>query len=411
MVNVTVAEPAPVDTVAPTVSATPKPGSFTAAQSVTLAASEPATIYYTVDGSAPAAASSRYAAPIAIAATTTLRYLAVDPAGNSSTGALLYTIDSAPPGPGPTIHVNFQPSSASAPAGYLIDAGLVYRDRGNGQSYGWNADNTAQMRDRSSSASPDQRYDTLAYMQRPLNPDAFWEVAVPNGTYVVRVVAGDPAYFDSSYKILVEGVLTVNGTSSSASRWVEGTSTVTVSDGRITIRNAPGATSNKICFVDITPQGPAPIRVNFQPSSSLVPAGYLKDTGLVYGNRGNGQSYGWNADTSAQMRDRNSSASPDQRYDTLAYMQRQPNADAVWEISVPNGTYVVRAVAGDPDYFDIAYRIAVEGVLTVNGTSSSASRWVEGSAAVSVSDGRLTIRSAAGATANKICFVEITPKQ
>jgi len=416
VVTVTVAEPVPVDTVAPTVTATPKPGTFTAAQSVTLVASEPAAIYYTVDGSAPAAVSTRYAAPIAIAATTTIRYLAVDPAGNSSTGLLLYTIDSAPPGPGPTIRVNFQLPSAPVPAGYLKDGGLAYGDRGNGYSYGWNADNTAQMRDRDSAQSPDQRYDTLAYMQRAPNADASWEIAVPNATYVVHAVAGDAAYFDASYGILVEGVLTVNGTSNSASRWVEGTSTVTVSDGRITIRNAAGATANKICFVDITPVAPpppptpTPIRVNFQPSSALVPAGYLQDGGLAYGDRGNGQSYGWNADNSAQMRDRNSPVSPDQRYDTLAYMQRPANPDAVWEIAVPNGTYLVRAVAGDSDYFDLLYRIAVEGVLTVNGTSSSASRWVEGTATVSVSDGRLTIRSAAGTNANKICFVEITPK-
>jgi hypothetical protein len=153
-----------------------------------------------------------------------------------------------------TIRVNFQTASAPVPAGYLKDGGLVYGDRGNGSSYGWNADNTAQMRDRNSAASPDQRYDTLAYMQRPANPDAVWEMAVPNGTYLVRAVAGDAAYFDITYRISVEGVLTVSGTSTSASRWIEGTATVTVTDGRITIRSAAGATANKICFVEITPQ-------------------------------------------------------------------------------------------------------------------------------------------------------------
>src|SRR6185436_19713358 len=53
-------EPAPSDTVAPTVTAAPAPGTFTSAQSVTLVASEPATIYYTLDGTAPTAASARY---------------------------------------------------------------------------------------------------------------------------------------------------------------------------------------------------------------------------------------------------------------------------------------------------------------------------------------------------------------
>jgi glucose/arabinose dehydrogenase len=156
--------------------------------------------------------------------------------------------------PSSAIRVNFQTASAAVPSGYLKDGGLAFADRGNGRSYGWNADNAAQMRDRNSSVSPDQRYDTLAYMQRPGNPDASWEIAVPNGSYAVRVVAGDPSYFDITYKLTVEGVLTVNGTSNSAARWVEGTSTVTVADGRLTIRNGAGATANKICFVEITPQ-------------------------------------------------------------------------------------------------------------------------------------------------------------
>jgi len=91
-------------------------------------------------------------------------------------------------------------------------------------------------------------------MQRPANPDAVWEIALSNGSYAVRVVAGDASYWDIPYQIAVEGVLTVSGTSNSASRWVEGSSTVTVSDGRLTIRSAAGARANKICFVEITPQ-------------------------------------------------------------------------------------------------------------------------------------------------------------
>jgi hypothetical protein len=153
-----------------------------------------------------------------------------------------------------TIRINFQTATAPVPAGYLPDGGLVYGSRGNGQTYGWNANNTPQMRDRNASNSPDQRYDTLAYMQRPGNPDASWDIAVPNGTYSVRVVAGDPSYFGSSFAIAVEGVLTVSGTTTSAARWLDGSSTVTVADGRLTIRNAPGASSNEICFVEITPQ-------------------------------------------------------------------------------------------------------------------------------------------------------------
>jgi len=165
-----------------------------------------------------------------------------------------YTATYQATGTATVIRINFQPSSAPVPSGYLSDTGAVYGSRGNGQTYGWNADNAAQTRDRNSASSPDQRYDTLTHMQLSANPNAFWEIAVPNGTYSVRVVSGDPGYYDSVYRVNVEGVLTVSGTPSSGVRWIEGTSTVTVSDGRLTIRNGSGATNNKLCFVEITKQ-------------------------------------------------------------------------------------------------------------------------------------------------------------
>ena len=154
--------------------------------------------------------------------------------------------------PSTAIRVNFEPSGAPVPSGYLADTGLVFAARGNGQTYGWNADNSAQTRDRNAANSADQRYDTLNHLQKPAVPDAVWEIAVPNGTYVVRVVSGDASNFDSVFRMSVEGVLTVTGTPTTTTRWIEGTSTVTVTDGRLTIRSGAGATNNKICFVEIT---------------------------------------------------------------------------------------------------------------------------------------------------------------
>jgi hypothetical protein len=152
------------------------------------------------------------------------------------------------------IRINFQPASAPVPGGYLSDSGQVYGNRANGRTYGWNADNSSLARDRNSTISLDQRYDTMTHVQKPANPDAVWEIAVPNGTYVVRVVSGDASYFDGVFRTTVEGVLTVNGAPTSSSRWVEGTSTVTVADGRLTLRSATGAVNNKLCFVEILPR-------------------------------------------------------------------------------------------------------------------------------------------------------------
>ena len=158
-----------------------------------------------------------------------------------------------PSTPSAAILINFQPAASPAPAGYLVDGGLVYGSRGNGQSYGWTIDNTAQTRDRNAANSPDQRYDTLTHLQKPANPDAVWEIAVPNGSYRVRIVSGDASNVDSVFRVAAEGVLVVSGTPSTSTRWIEGTATVAVSDGRLTIRSGAGASNNKICFLEITP--------------------------------------------------------------------------------------------------------------------------------------------------------------
>jgi hypothetical protein len=146
--------------------------------------------------------------------------------------------------------VNFQPATAAVPAGYVADSGAVYGPRGNGFTYGWNAAN-AETRDRDSSLSADQRFDTLDHLQKPSNPNASWELAVPNGTYRVRIVAGDASHFDSVFRLRAEAVLVVSGTPTTSSRWVDATATVTVTDGRLTISSGAGGSNNKICFVDV----------------------------------------------------------------------------------------------------------------------------------------------------------------
>jgi YVTN family beta-propeller protein len=149
------------------------------------------------------------------------------------------------------VKINFQPASSAVPAGYLPDGGSVFANRGNGYTYGWNVSNTSFTRDRNSTRSPDQRYDTLNHMQKSSGARS-WEIAVPNGTYNVFVVSGDADHTDSVFRVNVEGVLTVSGTPTTSTRWVSGTRTVTVNDGRLTVSNGSGASNNKICFIDIT---------------------------------------------------------------------------------------------------------------------------------------------------------------
>jgi probable HAF family extracellular repeat protein len=146
--------------------------------------------------------------------------------------------------------VNFQPAGARTPAGYTADTGAVFGLRAGGLSFGWNADNRANTRDRDAAFSPDQRYDTLNHMQKPGGART-WQIAVPNGLYMIHVVSGDPVATDSRFRVVVEGLLAVRGTPSGSQHWFEGTVFTNVTDGRITITNGPDALNNKLNYVDI----------------------------------------------------------------------------------------------------------------------------------------------------------------
>jgi len=148
------------------------------------------------------------------------------------------------------VGVNFQPAGAAVPPGYVADTGATFGSRGSGRAFGWNVDNTANARDRNAPASPDQRYDTLTHMQKA-GGATVWEIAVPVGTYIVHVVAGDPAHTDSTYRITVEGLTAVSGPPSVANRWLEGTVRVLVTDGRLTVANGAGAVNNKLNMIDV----------------------------------------------------------------------------------------------------------------------------------------------------------------
>jgi glucose/arabinose dehydrogenase len=176
---------------------------------------------------------------------------------------------------------------------------------------------------------------------------------------------------------------------------------------RVVVSNAAGSATSDEAVLTIA-AGPFSANVNFQPEAAPSYPGYSVDGGSVYGPRSNGLTYGWNVSTAAAAYDRNSRRSPDQRYDTLIAMQ-QGNPDSYWEIAVPNGMYTVRIVAGDANVNKkAAYRITAEGLLTVNGAPTNFARWVEGTRTVQVADGRLTIASGAGASNNRLCFLEIS---
>ena len=145
-------------------------------------------------------------------------------------------------------HINFQPKAAPTPAGYVADVGTVFRAT-KGLSFGWTAKNPYAV-DRNSRRSPDQRYDTFNLLT-PGSNGANWEIAVPNGTYQVHIVAGDPMDQGNTYRIKAEKTTVIDGKSTARRHWLEATSIIKVTDGRLTIAGIKGAVRNKIDFIDI----------------------------------------------------------------------------------------------------------------------------------------------------------------
>lgn len=151
------------------------------------------------------------------------------------------------------------------------------------------------------------------------------------------------------------------------------------------------------------------ITINFQRPTSVICA-YLVDVGYLFGERGNGFTYGWNVDNQSYARDRNNPNSPDDLYDTFNHMQPIGQEPRYWEISLPNGQYDVHIVAGDPDFFDSIYQIQIEGLIAIDNVPSAEEPWAEAVVSVMVNDGRLTIDNAPGSVNNKINFLTIYPK-
>ncbi|MFN8075521.1 MAG: PQQ-dependent sugar dehydrogenase [Kineosporiaceae bacterium] len=141
------------------------------------------------------------------------------------------------------------------------------------------------------------------------------------------------------------------------------------------------------------------LHVSMQPASAAVPNGYLADSGAPFGARG-GLRFGWSADRSAWTRDRN--VLEDQVRDTLVHVR-----DATWSLALPRGVYRVSAVGGDPAFYDSVEKVDAEGVRLLDGTPLSWRRFVTGSADVPVTDGQLTLTTAAGGSNVKLNAVTV----
>jgi Chitobiase/beta-hexosaminidase C-terminal domain/Bacterial Ig-like domain len=118
-----------IDTGAPTAVSTPAGGTYTSALSVSLTPSEQSTLYYTLNGSTPTPSSFLYTTSIPISQNTTLKFIAVDVAGNPSV-VVTQTYTIVPPTPPAA------PSSLTGAANVIGQISLSWADNsGNETSF------------------------------------------------------------------------------------------------------------------------------------------------------------------------------------------------------------------------------------------------------------------------------------
>jgi hypothetical protein len=109
--------------------ANPAAGTYSSAQSVSLATTTPgASIYYTVDGSVPTTGSSLYAAPVNVAATTTIKAIAVKSGVSSEVATFTYTISSGSSSSGGGTVIPKDDGKATAPVTAASGANLTTDD-------------------------------------------------------------------------------------------------------------------------------------------------------------------------------------------------------------------------------------------------------------------------------------------
>ncbi|MBL9162806.1 MAG: PQQ-dependent sugar dehydrogenase [Planctomycetaceae bacterium] len=141
--------------------------------------------------------------------------------------------------------------------------------------------------------------------------------------------------------------------------------------------------------------------INFQFDEAPSVTRYARDVGAVFGDRGDGLSYGWSSDHTDVSRDRN--VNPDQRLDTLIHFHQGQK----WELSLPNGLYEVTASIGDPANAS-AHTLNVEGVNYWNALALAPNEFRQKTLQVAVVDGLLTLdQGAAAEKATRINYVQI----
>ena len=174
------------------------------------------------------------------------------------------------------------------------------------------------------------------------------------------------------------------------------TLTLTANDGEL-------SSSDTVVITVVPEPVPGTVQINFQPADSAVPAGYLVDDGAVFGDRGNGQVYGWVGSANDKARERD--VDSDQRLDTLNHFEN--SGVRSWQIALANGNYDLVVQCGDPKFTDSTNSLSIEGVVVSD--PDGPDNFDQHILSVSISDGTLDITQDASGNNAKIAYVHIVP--
>ena len=168
------------------------------------------------------------------------------------------------------INVNFGNEDSALPSEeFILDSGAGFSEA---QGFGWITEESLNdavgtpidlsTNTREREASDDQSIDTFIHLQYPtglsgaradasITTPGAWEYVLENGSYQITVGVGDSAFTDSNHVINVEGQTLISSfVPSEEQLFTEATTTVEVTDGRLTI-DAIGGENTKLNFLEI----------------------------------------------------------------------------------------------------------------------------------------------------------------
>ncbi len=141
---------------------------------------------------------------------------------------------------------------------------------------------------------------------------------------------------------------------------------------------------------------PLDLRVSFQPDGAPLSIDTIADNGAPFGARGD-HTFGWSIDATANTSASGVHANP-------SYDSSIAPGVSTWSMAVPNGSYEVRVVTGDPVHVSTA-SLSIEGTRLWNAVSLSAGQYRARTVSVHVIDGQLTLD--VGHNEARVALIEI----